>query len=185
MRAQPGHAERGSGRPARWYFPGRSPGQPYKANQYRICYHISKTYGKNTGITGDRLDYFLSEADRKINYYESQIGRSNPYNPHRMLAEFNIQVLDDYAFTQLKNKMKDEFDVKADEVLVMEGCENDDFNILGGKHAFLSHFCNFFNFNICYSAVEQSANKEIHKFFNDGDRVNSSIESFINDLDKI
>ena len=95
MRAQPGHAERGGGRPRRWFFPGRSPGQPYKANQYRVCYHISKTYGKNTTVTGDRLDYFLSEADRKINYFESQVGRSNPCNPHKMLAEFNIQVLQD------------------------------------------------------------------------------------------
>ena len=134
-------------------------------------------------MVGDRFDYFLSQADEKINYYESQVRTSNPYNPYGMLAEFNIAILDEGKFKNMKDKFKRDFDVKSDEVFVMEGCETDDLNILGGKHEFLSHFCTFFNFNICYSAVEQSASKEINKLFNDGDRINDKIETFIKDLD--
>ena len=81
--------------------------------------------------------------------------------------------------------MKEEFDVKADELLALEGCEQDDLNVLGGKHEFLSHFCSFFNFNICYSAVEKAGSKEFNRIFNDSDRINENIEKFIKDLDKI
>ena len=45
--------------------------------------------------------------------------------------------------------MRREVGVKVDECLVIEGCESDDKVVLGGKDAFLSHFCTFFNFNIC------------------------------------
>ena len=47
--------------------------------------------------------------------------------------------------------MRREVGVKVDECLVIEGCESDDKVVLGGKDAFLSHFCTFFNFNICFS----------------------------------
>jgi hypothetical protein len=35
-------------------------------------------------------------------------------------------------------------------MIVFEGCERDDNIVLGGKNAFLSHFCTLFNFNICF-----------------------------------
>jgi len=34
------------------------------------------------------------------------------------------------------------------EMIVFEGCEEDDKIVLGGRNPFLSHFCTFFNFNI-------------------------------------
>ena len=40
------------------------------------------------------------------------------------------------------------------EMIVFEGCDEDDKIVLGGKHAFLSHFCTFFPFNICHAASE-------------------------------
>ena len=63
---------------------------PYKANDGRICYNITKTMGKNTTIQGDRFDHFLSQADEKINYYESNFRFENPYNPQKKVVEFNI-----------------------------------------------------------------------------------------------
>ena len=50
--------------------------------------------------------------------------------------------------------MLERYAVKVDDMLVVEGCLNDDKTVLGGKHEFLSHFCTFFNFNICFSAAE-------------------------------
>ena len=47
------------------------------------------------GGHGDRFDYFLSDADKQINYWESKIGRANPYNPYGMRVEFDIRVVDD------------------------------------------------------------------------------------------
>lgn len=93
--------------------------------------------------------------------------------------------MDDGRFRSMKDQFKKEFDVKADEVLVLEGCESDDLNVLGGKHNFLSHFCTFFNFNICYSAVEASASKEINRMMNDGDRINSQIDALVKSLDNL
>ena len=78
--------------------------------------------------------------------------------------------------------MRKEVGVKVDEVLVMEGCESDDKVVLGGKDAFLSHFCHHFNFNICFSS-EAKAAKKLSRFLNDSDRMNSSIEKFISGLD--
>ena len=79
--------------------------------------------------------------------------------------------------------MRKEAGVKVDEILVVEGCESDDKTVLGGKDAFLSHFCTNFNFNICFSG-EKRASKKINRFLNDGDRVNKSIENFITSLDR-
>ena len=79
--------------------------------------------------------------------------------------------------------MRREVGVKVDECLVVEGCESDDKVVLGGKDAFLSHFCTFFNFNICFSN-EQKASKSLNKFFNDSDRINQSIDNFITSIDR-
>ena len=83
----------------------------------------------------------------------------------------------------IRDKMKKEVGVKVDDFLVVEGCESDDKIVLGGKDAFLSHFCTYFTFNICYSN-EQKAAKSLNNFFNDSDRINNSIEGFISNLDK-
>ena len=47
---------------------------------------------------GDKFEYFLSEADQKINYWESAWRSTNPYNPYRLTAEFNITVIDEAPF---------------------------------------------------------------------------------------
>ena len=110
----------------RFYFPGKSPGQPFKANEGRICYNITKTLGRNATIQGDRLDHFLSQADLKINYYDSMVRQTNPYNPRNMLAEFNIQVVEESQLMDMRDKMRREVGVRVDEILVIEGCESDD-----------------------------------------------------------
>ena len=79
------------------------------------------------------MDYFLHTADQKINYWESVYKRDNPYNPYNMIAEFNITEVDDAKMIKLKKDMKDHFDLVVDEMLVVEGCVNDDKTILGGR----------------------------------------------------
>ena len=100
-----------------------------------------------------------------------------------MLCEFNIQVVSDSNLMAIKDRMRREVGVKVDEVLVIEGCESDDKVVLGGKMAFLDHFCRYFKFNICFSHEKESA-KRLNKFFNDSDQINKRIESFIENLDK-
>ena len=41
------------------------------------------------------MDYFLSQADQKINYWESKWQWENPHNPRNMVAEFDIRIIDD------------------------------------------------------------------------------------------
>ena len=84
---------------------------------------------------------------------------------------------------QIKDKMKSEVGVKVDELLVVEGCESDDKIVLGGKEAFVSHFCTYFNFNMCHANEKQGV-KALSRFMNDGDRINSSLENFVNNIDK-
>merc|ERR1712062_602732 len=115
---------------------------------------------------GDRFDHFLSQADLKINYYDSKFRRDNPYNPNKMLAEFNIQIVDEHHLMKTRDKMKKEIGVKVDEFMVIEGCESDDKVILGGKDAFLNHLCTYFNFNVCYSSEKKGA-KKLNRFLND------------------
>ena len=99
-----------------------------------------------------------------------------------MVAEFNIAIVDEYALIGIRDKMKKDVGIKVDEFLVVEGCESDDKVVLGGKDAFLSHFCSYFNFNICYSN-EQKAAKSLNSFLNDSDRLNKGIEGFITGMD--
>ena len=100
-----------------------------------------------------------------------------------MIAEFNIGIVDEGQLLNIRDKMKREVGVKVDEMLVVEGCESDDKVVLGGKDAFLNHFCHYFNFNICFSN-EKNAAKKLNAIFNDSDKINKGIESFITNLDK-
>ena len=109
--------------------------------------------------------------------------QSNPYNPKNMLCEFNIDIAQDNDLQAMRDRMRSEVGVKFDEVLVVEGCESDDKVVLGGKDAFLNHFCHYFHFNICFSH-EKKAAKKISAFFNDSDRINKGIEDFIANIDK-
>ena len=61
---------------------------------------------------------------------------------------------------------------------------NDDKTILGGKNEFLSHFCTFFNFNICYSMKENKAVRKVQNVMNDTDALNSKIEDFVRKFDE-
>ena len=70
------------------------------------------------------------------------------------------------------------------EMIVFEGCEEDDKVVLGGKNAFLSHFCTFFNFNICYGPSESKFIKKGIKQFNNTERLDKDLESFIKSFDK-
>lgn len=138
-------AKRTSDRPRIMYFPGKTPGQPYKLNTKRVCYHITKPEFEGGGLTGDRFDMFLSNADKRINYWETGFARrKNPWNPYDMLAEFNINVVDEGRIGQAREDYRRKFGVKADELITLEGCENDDMTFLGGKDGFISHFCTYF-----------------------------------------
>ena len=75
----------------------------------------------------------------------------NPFNPFQLNTEFKINVIDEAQFMEMKDEMLKQYPkLPLDkEMIVFEGCERDDNIILGGKNAFLSHFCTLFNFNVC------------------------------------
>ena len=157
----------------KFYIPGKSPGQPFKHDYYRMCYNITKTMRKANNPLGDKFDYFLSEADQKINYWESAWRTTNPYNPYRLTAEFNITVIDEAPFQQIRDKMSKTFGLKLDDMLVVEGCLNDDKTVLGGRNEFLSHFCTFFKFNICFSAAESKGVRALDKKLSNPDTMDA------------
>ena len=128
---------------------------------------------------------FLSNADKRINYWETGFARrKNPWNPYDMLAEFNINIVDEGRIGSEKDILKRKFDVYTDELIALEGCENDDLIFLGGKDGFLSHFCTYFgNFSVCYQNVEQRSLNQINKFLKDENRIESTIETLIKNLD--
>ena len=86
-------------------------------------------------------------------------------------------------------KMKDEMkkDAKTvpfdNEMIVFEGCEQDDKIVLGGKMPFLSHFCTFFKFNICEGRREIGFLKNQHSRFNDPAKVDEALEDLIKSMD--
>ena len=119
-----------------------------------------KKQGNKMTPAGDKFDHFLYNADRNINHYKSQIGLENPYNPMRLITEIKIQVMPDDYFDKLKTDMKREHNIIVDELFVTEGCEQDDFLVLGGKYQFLNHFCTFFDFNVCYASADKKVSDD-------------------------
>ena len=130
-----------------------------------------------------KFDYFLYQADKKINYYESRIIDTNPYNPFKLEVEFKVNVVDEGKFDELKQLLKGKYGVKCDDILAIEGCINDDKTILGGKNEFFSHFCTFFNFNICYSNKENKALKKTYDMLSDHEALNQKVDDFIKKFD--
>jgi hypothetical protein len=80
--------------------------------------------------------------------------------------------VDEGKFNELKTLLKDNYGVKVDDILAVEGCINDDKTILGGRNEFLSHFCTLFNFNICYSNLENKAMKKTYNMLSDDTQFN-------------
>ena len=75
--------------------------------------------------------------------------------------------MDDYEFLKMRDEIKSTHkSIPLDnEMIVFEGCDQDDKIVLGGRNAFLSHFCTFFNFNICHARGESKfIQKEINRF---------------------
>jgi hypothetical protein len=124
-------------------------------------------------------------ADKNINYWDSYVRTVNPYNPHGLQAEFNITIVEESKMLEIKNKMMKDYGVKIDNMLVTEGCHNEDKVVLGGQNGFLSHFCTFYHFNICHSANEAPAIKNLQKKLSDADRIDKGLDSFMERLDKI
>ena len=63
-------------------------------------------------------------------------------------------------------------------MVVFEGCEADDRIVLGGKNAFLSHFCVLFNFNICHGPGDAKMIKRNIGRYNDPEKLDSFLKSF-------
>ena len=80
--------------------------------------------------------------------------------------------------------MEDRHGVKIDDMLVVEGCLNDDKTVLGGRLSFLNHFCTFFDFNACHGANEAGPIKKMQKHFNDPDQVDRGLEAFLMRMDE-
>ena len=80
--------------------------------------------------------------------------------------------------------MQTKFGVKIDDAFVTEGCPGDDVTVLGSKQNFLSHFCTFFEFNVCYSSKEKNLGEKAHKLFSDPEGLSQSIEKMVMSLDE-
>ena len=100
-----------------------------------------------------------------------------------MIAEFNLNTVEDSKWLELKQNMKKKFGITLDDMLVVEGCVNDDKTILGGKSAFFSHFCTFFSFNACYSQMESKAVKNFNKQLNSGEELDKGIDAWLTKMD--
>jgi hypothetical protein len=94
-------------------------------------------------------------------------------------------VLQDEPYEQVRERLEKSTGLKADEMIVMEGCPEDTKVILGGKKQFLSHFCDLFDFNICHSYMEHGAIKKTARVWSDEDEVNRQIEQFVAKFDKM
>ena len=166
-----------------FYFPGKSEGQPFKADKFKQCYHFVKQVVPDDQV--DKFGKFLEQADQKINYWQSPIGRKNPYNQFNMSTEFTVNEVSDVEFIKVKDRMKAAYGMTLnDNMMVMEGCVNDDKIILGGKNEFMSHFCTFFNFSACLSGVEGKALKNTRNMFADHEQLDKKLEDFVNSFDK-
>ncbi len=100
-----------------------------------------------------------------------------------MRVEFDIRVVDDAQMLSIASTMKERHGIKLDDMLVVEGCLNDDKTVLGGKFQFLNHFCTFFNFDACHGAKEAGKLKKISNSFSDPDEVDKRLESFLAKMD--
>lgn len=69
-------------------------------------------------------------------------------------------------------------------MIVFEGCERDDKVVLGGRNAFLSHFCTFFNFSICRAPQDQKMIQKQINVLNDSEKFDKSIMSFMDSINK-
>ena len=115
--------------PSTFYIPGKTPGQPHKESVFRYCYNITKKAGKQANQFGDvrtflltflkKFDYFLYQADKKINYYEPKFYETNPYNPFKLEAEFKVNVVEDGNFDEMKKMLKEEHGVKTDDIIAL------------------------------------------------------------------
>jgi hypothetical protein len=94
-------------------------------------------------------------------------------------------VVEDSQFNEMKQLLKDRYGIKADDIIAVEGCMNDDKTVLGGKNEFLSHFCTLFNFNICFSNKENKAMKKTFEMLSDNDQLNQRVDDFIKKFDNI
>eukprot|EP00347_Sterkiella_histriomuscorum_P008853 403343490 len=168
------------------YIPGKTPGQPFKENPYRYCYNITKKLGKTNNQSTDKFEYFLYQANEKINHYKaSMLKEDNPYNPFNLEADIQMTNVDESQFMKIKDGIKNLYGVKFDDFLAVEGCLEDDKILLGGRQEFLSHFCTLFKFNICFQAVESKALRKTNQMLNDNDALNAKVDEWMRKFDDI
>lgn len=149
---------------SQFYFPGKSPGQPYKYDSFKQCYHFVLLKG-DKGM--EKFTKLIQVADQRINYWDSQLGRKNPYNPFSMSSEFKITDVSRATLDKLKSNLASQGVFIAEDMVVMEGCAQDDKVMLGGKKQFLSHFCTLFNFDMCTANTEKTVFNQVNKLFSD------------------
>ncbi len=115
-------------------------------------------------------------ADNKINFYDGW--GKNPYNPAGFESEIKIRNIEKDEFEELRVKLAKD-GLKADTMVVTEGCHGDDTVYLGGKKEFISHFCSLFQFNICYAPGEHMMSKRTNKLLSEPDEFDSALDSLV------
>ena len=93
-------------------------------------------------------------------------------------------MIDETEFLKIKEAMNKEHGIKVDDMFAVEGCMTDDKTVLGGRQAFLSHFCTFYNFNICHSQNEMAGARKLDRAMSDSEFMGSRIDEMITNLDK-
>ena len=96
-----------------------------------------------------------------------------------------MNILDDHDFINMRDEMhKESNKIPLDnEMIVFEGCEEDDKIVLGGRKPFLLHFCTFFNFNICQAQGEFQGVQKGIKRFNDANQLDKELNAFMDKFD--
>lgn len=81
--------------------------------------------------------------------------------------------------------MKAQYNVKIDNMLVVEGCLNDDKVLLGDQTMFMKHFCHFFVFPVCQEEFSEKQMKSFQKNLSDPKQLDKDIDTWMDRLDQM
>ena len=123
------------------------------------------------------------KAEHAINYYDG-FKDVNPSNPMNLEISMNVTERDPEEYEMMRVNMNSQ-GYQGLDIIAYEGCLGDDMTFLGGKEPFLNHFCNFFDFEICYAPQEKNMEKNLAKLFSDSENLNDSINNMMKQFDDI